>query len=110
MDLRSGSRRAEEGCGTQPAAGWTGGEIALPPRRGSRLTSILAVMTAPGEIEPQRTTGDVVTMDKIVALSKRRGFVFPSSEIYRGGGSPYHVSPFRGPPQNNVKNELWPAP
>jgi glycyl-tRNA synthetase (class II) len=24
---------------------------------------------------------DTVTMDKIVSLSKRRGFVFPSSEI-----------------------------
>jgi glycyl-tRNA synthetase len=27
---------------------------------------------------------DVVTMDKIVALCKRRGFIFPSSEIYGG--------------------------
>ena len=25
--------------------------------------------------------GDVVTMEKIVALAKRRGFVFPSSEM-----------------------------
>jgi hypothetical protein len=29
---------------------------------------------------------DKVTMDKIVALCKRRGFIFQSSEIY--GGSP----------------------
>src|SRR3978361_19460 len=33
---------------------------------------------------------DVVTMDKIVSLCKRRGFVFPSSEIYGGLGSPLH--------------------
>ena len=33
--------------------------------------------------EPQ----DAVTMEKIVALSKRRGFIFPSSEIYGGVGS-----------------------
>ena len=26
----------------------------------------------------------MVTMDKIVALCKRRGFVFPASEIYGG--------------------------
>src|SRR4029079_663606 len=32
---------------------------------------------------------DVVTMDKIVSLAKRRGFVFPSSEIYGGLGSAY---------------------
>ena len=29
---------------------------------------------------------DVVTMDKIVSLARRRGFVFPSSEIYGGSG------------------------
>jgi glycyl-tRNA synthetase len=32
---------------------------------------------------------DVVTMDKIVSLARRRGFVFPSSEIYGGLGSAY---------------------
>src|SRR4029450_8321779 len=32
---------------------------------------------------------DLVTMDKIVSLAKRRGFVFPSSEIYGGLGSAY---------------------
>src|ERR1044072_3766832 len=30
-----------------------------------------------------------VTMEEIVALCKRRGFVFPSSEIYGGLGSTY---------------------
>ena len=30
-----------------------------------------------------------VTMDKIVSLARRRGFVFPSSEIYGGLGSAY---------------------
>jgi len=30
---------------------------------------------------------DAVTMDKIVSLCRRRGFVFPSSEIYGGLGS-----------------------
>ncbi len=32
---------------------------------------------------------EVVTMDKIVSLCRRRGFVFPSSEIYGGLGSGY---------------------
>ena len=31
---------------------------------------------------------DAVTMDEIVSLARRRGFVFPSSEIYGGLGSP----------------------
>ena len=39
--------------------------------------------------ETRPSTGDVVTMDKIVSLSRRRGFVFPSSEIYGGLGSTY---------------------
>ena len=32
---------------------------------------------------------DAVTMDKLVSLCKRRGFIFPSSEIYGGVGSTY---------------------
>ena len=32
-------------------------------------------------------------MDKLVSLSKRRGFVFPSSEIYGGVGSTWDYGP-----------------
>ena len=32
-------------------------------------------------------------MDKIVSLCKRRGFVFPASEIYGGQGSTYDWGP-----------------
>src|ERR671928_206723 len=32
---------------------------------------------------------DLVTMDKIVALCKRRGLIFPASEIYGGIGNTY---------------------
>ena len=32
---------------------------------------------------------DKVTLDKVVALCKRRGFIFQSSEIYGGLGSTY---------------------
>jgi hypothetical protein len=32
---------------------------------------------------------DAVSMNKIVSLCKRRGFIFPSSEIYCGLGSTY---------------------
>jgi hypothetical protein len=37
----------------------------------------------------QGTRPTEVTMEEIVALCKRRGFVFPSSEIYGGLGSTY---------------------
>jgi glycyl-tRNA synthetase len=46
---------------------------------------------------------DVVTMDKIVSLSRRRGFVFPSSEIYGGLGSSYDYGHYGVLVKNNVK-------
>src|SRR5256885_2284031 len=50
---------------------------------------------------------DVVTMDKIVALAKRRGFVFPSSEIYGGLGSTYDYGHYGVLLKQNVKDAWW---
>jgi glycyl-tRNA synthetase len=50
---------------------------------------------------------DVVTMEKIVSLSKRRGFVFPSSEIYGGLGSAYDYGHYGVLLKTNVKNQWW---
>jgi glycyl-tRNA synthetase len=50
---------------------------------------------------------DAVTMDKIVSLCKRRGFVFPSSEIYGGLGSSYDYGHYGVLLKNNVKNQWW---
>jgi glycyl-tRNA synthetase len=52
---------------------------------------------------------DAVTMDKIVALSKRRGFVFASSEIYGGLGSTYDYGHYGVLLKQNVKSEWWRA-
>jgi glycyl-tRNA synthetase len=52
---------------------------------------------------------DVVTMDKIVSLCKRRGFVFPSSEIYGGLGSSYDYGHYGLLLKNNVKDRWWRA-
>jgi glycyl-tRNA synthetase len=52
---------------------------------------------------------DKVTMDKVVALSKRRGFIFPSSEIYGGLGSTYDYGHYGTLLKTNVKNEWWRA-
>jgi glycyl-tRNA synthetase len=48
-------------------------------------------------------------MDKIVALCKRRGFVFPSSEIYGGVGSTYDFGHYGVLLKGNVKSEWWRA-
>jgi glycyl-tRNA synthetase len=45
-------------------------------------------------------------MDKIVSLCKRRGFVFPSSEIYGGLGSTYDYGHYGVLAKNNIRN-LW---
>jgi glycyl-tRNA synthetase len=47
-----------------------------------------------------------VTMEKIVSLCRRRGFVFPSSEIYGGLGSAYDYGHYGVLAKNNVK-ALW---
>jgi glycyl-tRNA synthetase len=52
---------------------------------------------------------DMVTMDKIVSLSKRRGFVFPSSEIYGGLGSSYDYGHYGVLVKNNVRAQWWRA-
>ncbi len=50
---------------------------------------------------------DTVTMDKIVSLAKRRGFVFQSSEIYGGIGSSYDYGHYGVLLKNNVKGQWW---
>jgi glycyl-tRNA synthetase len=46
-------------------------------------------------------------MDKIVSLCKRRGFVFPSSEIYGGLGSSYDYGHYGVLLKNNIKGQWW---
>ena len=59
---------------------------------------------------PERTEpADDVTLDEIVALSKRRGFIFQSSEIYGGLGSTYDYGHYGVLLKNNVKAEWWRA-
>ena len=49
------------------------------------------------------------SLDEIVALCKRRGFIFPSSEIYGGVGSTYDYGHYGVLLRNNVKSEWWRA-
>ena len=47
------------------------------------------------------------TMDKLVSLSKRRGFIFQSSEIYGGLASCYDYGPLGVELKNNIKKFWW---
>lgn len=46
-------------------------------------------------------------MDKIVALAKRRGFIFPGSEIYGGLAGTWDYGPVGSLMKKNLKDEWW---
>lgn len=48
-----------------------------------------------------------VTMDKIVSLCKRRGFIFQSSEIYGGLTGAYDYGPMGVELKNNIRDLWW---
>ncbi len=49
------------------------------------------------------------TMDKIVSLCKRRGYVYPSSEIYGGMSSCWDYGPLGAELKRNIKSFWWEA-
>jgi glycyl-tRNA synthetase len=50
-----------------------------------------------------------VTLEDIVSLCKRRGFVFPASDIYGGLSGFYDYGPLGVELANNIKSEWWNA-
>jgi glycyl-tRNA synthetase len=54
---------------------------------------------------PNQTKNDL--MEKIVSLCKRRGFVYPSSEIYGGFSAVYDFGPYGVELENAIKREWW---
>lgn len=54
-------------------------------------------------VQPDR----VVTMDKITALAKNRGYIFPGSEIYGGLANTWDYGPLGVAFKNNVKKVWW---
>lgn len=49
------------------------------------------------------------TMEKIVSLCKRRGFIFPGSDIYGGLANTWDYGPLGVELKNNVKRAWWKA-
>ena len=48
-----------------------------------------------------------LTMDKLVALCKGRGFIYPGSEIYGGLANTWDYGPLGVELKNNVKRAWW---
>ena len=63
-------------------------------------------MTHPPATDPGPAVAD---LDTIVSLAKRRGFVYPSSEIYGGINAVWDYGPLGVELKNNVKRAWWRA-
>lgn len=48
-----------------------------------------------------------ITMDMIVSLTKRRGFVFPGSDIYGGLSNSWDYGPYGAQLKKNIKDHWW---
>lgn len=57
--------------------------------------------------QPKKENGALVTMEKIISLCKRRGFVFPGSEIYGGLANSWDYGPVGTELKNNIKQLWW---
>ena len=59
------------------------------------------------EKETSEAVANLTSIDPIVSLAKRRGFIFPSSEIYGGLASCYDYGPLGVELKRNVKDAWW---
>jgi len=59
------------------------------------------------EYQPFKTDTPLVPIDKVVSLSKRRGFVYPNSEIYGGVAGIYDFGPLGVELRNNIRRYWW---
>ncbi|MBV9973624.1 MAG: hypothetical protein JO135_09855, partial [Candidatus Eremiobacteraeota bacterium] len=55
----------------------------------------------------QRPQAAVASLDEITALAKRRGFIFPSSDIYGGLAGVYDYGPLGALLKRNIKEAWW---
>src|SRR5690349_23409860 len=56
---------------------------------------------------PASPKHDPARLDKVVNLCKRRGFVFPSGEIYGGTRSAWDYGPLGVELKENIKRQWW---
>jgi glycyl-tRNA synthetase len=77
----------------------------MPEPSNARQPRSPAATTEPGPVEVERATGPA-TLQAVINLCKRRGFVFASAEIYGGIRSTYDYGPLGTLMLRNVR-ELW---
>lgn len=81
----------------------------LRQQRTRTLTNVKATVeeTVVDTEKPHEDAYDKVSMDDIVSLCKRRGFIFPSSEIYNGMAGFYDYGPLGVELKKNIKDTWW---
>jgi glycyl-tRNA synthetase len=87
-----------------------------PPHRHNRPATEEPRAAVTETADPNRPPGlafdpgpAVASLETIVSLSKRRGFIFPSSEIYGGINAVWDYGPLGVELKNNVKRAWWRA-
>ena len=63
--------------------------------------------TPPIDRDPNDVAPAIAQLETIVSLSKRRGFLYPSSEIYGGINAVWDYGPLGVELKNNVKRAWW---
>jgi hypothetical protein len=65
--------------------------------------------TVEGEVtkEAEETPAKLPDMEEIVSLCKRRGIIFPSSEIYNGYAGFFDYGPLGAELKKNIKDAWW---
>jgi glycyl-tRNA synthetase len=71
------------------------------------MTSTETDAPAAPKVIPNPEAYNNASMDEIVSLCKRRGFIFPSSEIYNGFAGFYDYGPLGSELKKNVKDIWW---
>jgi len=64
-------------------------------------------VTTPSSPERDDVAPAIANLETIVSLSKRRGFIYPSSEIYGGINAVWDYGPLGVELKNNVKRAWW---
>ena len=74
----------------------------------AKLNAAAATTQTETKQQPQPTTqGNLVKMETLVALCKRRGFIFQSSDIYGGFAGFYDYGPLGVELRSNIKSAWW---
>ena len=79
-------------------------DLATPELTAARALRYLSLLMS---AESSATTTPAVSMDSIVALAKRRGFIFQSSEIYGGFNGFFDYGPLGSELKKNIRDCWW---